>query len=157
MSSSNAYALGLQGQIYEMYSDDSTAFGNHIFMEFRQLCEWHHEQIQLVWDVDINESEEVLAFAIGDKRIHARHFDQPVTKERWGGIVANVKSECQGELICDLSSYCRCCSISFSIGYGSLVCCLACPWIAYVLDTLLMVGSNFVLLCRSCVTIVGRT
>jgi hypothetical protein len=122
-----------------------------------QLCEWRHEQIQLVWDVDTNESDEVLVFAVGDKLIHAQHFDQPITKERWGGTVANIKTECQAELICDLSSYCRCCSISFSIGSCSLLCHPTCPWIVYFLDTLFMVGSNFVMLCRSCVTVVGRT
>jgi hypothetical protein len=58
-----------------MYRDDSIAFGSHIFVEFRQLCEWRHEQIQTVLDFDINESEEVLAFAVGEKRIHARHCD----------------------------------------------------------------------------------
>jgi hypothetical protein len=81
-----------------MYKDESTAFCSHEFMEFKQLCEFRHEQIHVVWDVDMNESQEVLAFSVGDKRIWAEHEDKVVTKEVWAEIVGEVKGECRGEV-----------------------------------------------------------
>jgi hypothetical protein len=62
-----------------MYRDDSITFSSHTFMEFWQLCEWHHEQI---WNVDINKIEEILAFAVRDKEILARHKGNGETKKK---------------------------------------------------------------------------
>jgi hypothetical protein len=45
----------------------------------------------------MNKSEEILAFSIGEMRIHARHDDKPVTREVWAALVAEVKSECAGK------------------------------------------------------------
>jgi hypothetical protein len=81
-----------------MYKDDSTAFGGHEFMEFKQLSDFRHEQIHAVWNVDMNESQEVLAFPIGEKRIRAKHNDKVVTKEVWVKIVHDVKAECRDEV-----------------------------------------------------------
>jgi hypothetical protein len=54
----------------------------------------------VVWDIDMNESQEVLAFPVGDKRIRAKHDDRVVTKEVWAQIVREVKAKCRGEASC---------------------------------------------------------
>jgi hypothetical protein len=72
-----------QGQFYEMYRDDTKAFGTHQFVAFKQMVECRHEEIHVKWDVDMNESGEVLAFTVGGKILAAKHDDEAVTKEAW--------------------------------------------------------------------------
>jgi hypothetical protein len=85
-----------QGQLFEMYRDDTKAFGTHQFVAFKQMVECRYEQIHVKWDVDMNVSEVVLTFTIGGKLLLAKHDDEVVTKEAWTTLVAEVKSECAG-------------------------------------------------------------
>jgi hypothetical protein len=48
----------------------------------------------VVWEVDINESEEILAYSVGDMRIPAQYDNKPVTRGVWASLVAEVKAEC---------------------------------------------------------------
>ena len=84
----------MQAQIYEMYQDGLKAFGGHHFEEFRHLCEYKQEQIHVVWEVDMNEGEEILAYSYGDMRIPAQYDDKPMTRGVWASLVADVKAEC---------------------------------------------------------------
>jgi hypothetical protein len=77
-----------------MYEDGSTAFGGNNFLEFRDLCEFRHEQIHVVWEVNMNESEEVLAYSVGDMWIPTYHDEKLVTRAVWASLVAKVKAEC---------------------------------------------------------------
>jgi hypothetical protein len=77
-----------------MYEDGSTAFGGNNFLEFRDLCEFRHEQIHVVWEVNMNESEEVLAYSVGDMWIPTYHDEKLVTRAVWASLVAEVKAEC---------------------------------------------------------------
>jgi hypothetical protein len=47
----------------------------------------------------MNQSEEVLAFSVGAMRVPARHDDKLVTREIWKSLLADVKSECAGEIL----------------------------------------------------------
>jgi hypothetical protein len=62
-----------------MYRDAEKAFRGYQFYEFRQLCEFRHEQIHVVWIVDMNESKKV------------------VTREIWCLLIKDMKSECAGK------------------------------------------------------------
>jgi hypothetical protein len=86
-----------QVQLYEMYRDAEKAFRGYQFYEFRQLCEFRHEQIHVVWIVDMNESKKVLAFSVGEMRIPAKHEDKVVTREIWCLLIKDMKSECAGK------------------------------------------------------------
>jgi hypothetical protein len=56
-----------------------------------------HKQIHILWEVDMNESKEFLAFSVGEMRIPAKHEDKLVTLEVWANLVAEIKTECHGK------------------------------------------------------------
>ena len=62
--------------------DNTIAFGTYNFVEFRQLYKWHHEKIQIIWNIDVNKSNEILTFAVGNKWVLTRHKNIIMTKER---------------------------------------------------------------------------
>jgi hypothetical protein len=87
-----------QGQLFEMYLHKQSAFATHNFIEFRQMVECRHEQIHVKWDLDMNESVEVLTFTIGAKILQAKYDDAVITKEAWLGLILEVKAECASKL-----------------------------------------------------------
>jgi hypothetical protein len=48
------------------------------------------------WDLDMNDSLEVLAFTVGSRILPTRHDEGSVSKEAWSTLVADVKVECSG-------------------------------------------------------------
>jgi hypothetical protein len=68
-----------QAQLYKMYEDESNAFGGHYFLEFQQLCKFKHEQIRMVWEVDMNENKQILALSIEEMKILAKNNEKPMT------------------------------------------------------------------------------
>jgi hypothetical protein len=62
-----------------MYEDESNAFGGHYFLEFQQLCKFKHEQIRMVWEVDMNENKQILALSIEEMKILAKNNEKPMT------------------------------------------------------------------------------
>jgi hypothetical protein len=53
----------------------------------------------------MNESEEVLAYSVGDMRIPAYHDEKLVTRIVWASLVAEVKVECACKCLLPLFSH----------------------------------------------------
>jgi hypothetical protein len=85
-----------QAQLFEMYLDEGKAFTTHHFVDFKQMAECRHEQIHVKWDLNMNDSSEVLAFTVGNRILPAKHGDEIVSKEAWVTLIADVKAECSG-------------------------------------------------------------
>jgi hypothetical protein len=85
-----------QARLFEMYLDEEKAFGTHHFLDFKQIVECRHVQIHVKWDLNMNDSLEVLAFTIGSRIFPAKHGEGSVSKEVWATLVAEVKAECAG-------------------------------------------------------------
>jgi hypothetical protein len=79
-----------------MYLDDGKVFGIHQYVDFKQMVECRHEQIHIKWDLDMNDSLEVLAFTVGSRILSMRHGESSVLKEAWSTLVADVKAKCSG-------------------------------------------------------------
>jgi hypothetical protein len=56
-----------QAQLYEMYLDEGKAFGTHHFLDFKQMAECRHKQLHVKWDLNMNDSVELLAFTISSR------------------------------------------------------------------------------------------
>jgi hypothetical protein len=83
-----------QTQLFEMYIDDGKVFRTHQLVNFKQMTKCYHEKIHVKWDLDMNDSLEMLAFIVGSRILLAKHGEGFVMKEAWSTLVADVKGEC---------------------------------------------------------------
>lgn len=91
--------INCQGTLLQLYKDQERAFrGNHL-KAFQQLIDCSHGEIPLLWQTDMNEPEQYLAFlwgTWGKESLKAMHNDKPITRAAWAEIVDSV-DECSGK------------------------------------------------------------
>ncbi len=107
-----------EGKLYNMYNCHSGASNTDEFFSFKSITEGTHDHIHTRWVqndpenptmFDLNYNVEHLAFVVNGSNIFAKRKNEmtgrmePITREIFGAILNDVKTQCSGILTLPLS------------------------------------------------------
>jgi len=94
-----------QGDMYNMYLEQSSNFIVDTFWAFKSLIKCKHENIHLKWILDLHFGLQHLAFEVNGHHIWAMHHDLKtltptfVTKSIFVVVESLVKNQCKGKFL----------------------------------------------------------